>query len=192
MTRPSTTPDVPDTRQDAQGRDTDEAIGGHIVTTGERHLAIEHWLLLSARDRVQARAEWQHDGLTYLRCGARFTAVRIPDVLVHAAAKSRAPEQVDAFLAHALEGGPVIASPGLSRYYVLVPPSAAAHWREDTGTQCLPAGMELGVPPLSMTRYERGVSYWAVEPASAGELCQPGLADRLARYGQRKWAELRR
>ncbi|MFI2434608.1 hypothetical protein [Streptomyces sp. NPDC018693] len=126
--------------------------------------------------------------MTYLSCGTLLTAVRIPGLFVHAAAQSNAPGEVDAFLAQALEGGPVIASVGLSRYYVLVPPIAAMK-RLGHDTECLPAGHELGVPPLTLATYQEGVSYWAVPPDSAGDLCDVDLAEKLARYGQLKWSE---
>lgn len=83
------------------------------------------WLLSSAEDRAQARAEWDETGLALLRCGGLFTAVRIEADLVHAAAGTIESAAVDAYLDAALLGGPAFADRGSGRFYVLVPPSAA-------------------------------------------------------------------
>ncbi|MFF3909799.1 hypothetical protein ACFYZJ_28350 [Streptomyces sp. NPDC001848] len=147
----------------------------------------EHWILCAAPDVAVARKEWQEGMEALLRCGVLFTAIRILGFFVYAAAGGEEPVDVDAFLTKALEGGPVIASSGLSRYYALVPPSTARQWR-DQSTECLAPRTLLGVPSVRRTTYEDGRSYWAVPMDSPAALCTPDLVDQLARFGQERWA----
>ncbi|MEU8473081.1 hypothetical protein AB0F30_35270 [Streptomyces sp. NPDC029006] len=161
------------------------------IPRAERHPGIGRWLLAAVEDPLSAEEEWEGAGLTYVPCGGLFTAIRVPGFLVHAAVQSREPAKVDAFLADALAGGPVIASPGLSRYYVLVPAGAAQRWRH-SGMECLPNRTLLAVPAMTLTTYRPGVHYWSVLPETPGGLCSLGRVDALTRYGQRRWAEGRR
>lgn len=125
--------------------------------------------------------------MALLRCGGRFTAICIPGAVVHAAAGTDAPARVDAFLAEALDGGPVFAASGLDRYYALVGASAVRNW-DVSGTECLPCGCLLGVPAVSLTEYEPGVPYWSVPIDSHGDVClAASLADMVA-YGRDRLA----
>ncbi|MGW0086544.1 hypothetical protein [Streptomyces sp. NPDC003393] len=157
------------------------------MTTGaERRLAVEHWLLCSAPNCRESLWEWREDDVTFLRCGARFTALRLSGAVVHAAAGTADPVQVGAYLAEVLDGGPVIAAHGLSRHYALVSPMAArSQKRREPVAECLPPRTLLGVPPVARTTYQAGATYWAVPMDSPGELCIVALVDQLARRGQR-------
>lgn len=84
---------------------------GVVHTRAVREAAVATWLLSSADDRAQARAEWDETGLALLRCRGLYTAVRIEADLVHAAAGTTESAAVDAYLDAALLGGPVPAYP---------------------------------------------------------------------------------
>ncbi|MGW0495006.1 hypothetical protein ACWD0Z_06080 [Streptomyces sp. NPDC003007] len=139
-------------------------------------LLVEDWLLAAAPDVQQARWEWGDGGLTFLRCGGLFTAIRLPGDLVRAAAGSSKATEVDAYLAEAL-GGPVIASRG--RYYALVPPGTADEW-PSLVVECLGEGTYLGVPRVDRIGLdeETQASYWSVVIPRPGVLCK--AADVLA------------
>lgn len=163
----------------------------HETTRAERYLAVEQWLLLAAADAAEARREWETIGLTLLRCGARFTAISIPGVIVHAAAGTSEPASVDAFLAEVLDHGPVFAAPGLERYYAIVGASAVRDG-DVSAAECLPRGCLLGVPAVPLIQYESGVPYWAVPMDSPGDFCLAApLADLVACGGARMAAPQR-
>lgn len=116
-----------------------------ITTRVERQLAVSHWLLSASREVEGARAEWAEIGLTVLRCGTLFGAVRVPAEIIHAAAGSHQDDAVNAYLARALHGGPVLVDTHQERYYALVPPGTMHHWNTPD-TECLGRGSYLGVP----------------------------------------------
>ncbi|MFJ8465448.1 hypothetical protein [Streptomyces swartbergensis] len=84
-----------------------------VHPTADRRLAAEHWLLAtlppSSRDR--ARLEWQQREVALLPFGTLFSAVRIPGHLVVALTGSTEASELDEFMGHALDGGPVICDP---------------------------------------------------------------------------------
>ncbi|MYR40886.1 hypothetical protein [Streptomyces sp. SID5910] len=130
-------------------------------------------------------------GLAMLSLGALFSAVRIPGRLVQAVAVSTDPQDIDAVLEEALQGGPVICDVRGPRYYALVPPSVPRTWREavedwqSQEVECLGSGTYLGVPVLDAVDFPRrgNGSYWAVPMASAGSLCRPLSVARLVAAG---------
>ncbi|MFE4752363.1 hypothetical protein ACFRIB_19145 [Streptomyces mirabilis] len=175
---------------DAEVRAPMEAAPGVMVHPGQdRYLAVEHWLCCAS---PEARQDWRDEEMPPLRCGILFTAVSLPGYLIHSVAGSTEPAEVDAFLAQALEGGPVIASGGHRRYWALVPPSAVDGWT-DPASECLAPGTFLGVPPIHRKTHQPGLSYWAVAMDSPAVLCSTGLVTWLSRMGQtRHRAQLER
>ncbi|MYR60232.1 hypothetical protein GTY54_29705 [Streptomyces sp. SID625] len=174
-----------------------EAAPGVLVhPAADRRLAAEHWLLSTRPDVRQARLEWAEHGAALLPLGTLFSAVRIPAVLVQALAGSSTLAEIDAFLAEALHGDPVICDPRWGTYYALVPASVPATWRgavddwRSQDVECLGRGTYLGVPSLSATSC-RGVgagSYWSVPMASPAELCAPLTVGRLIAAGVHRMA----
>lgn len=157
-----------------------------IVSTAERQLAVRHWLLaaLDEGGRDRAREEWDSHGTAFFRLGARFAAVRFHARLVHGVAGTDALEGSDAYLADALDGGPVICDPYSWHYYALLPPSAVDRFTYPGGkwgVERLGNNSYLGVPSVERTAIHPGdhASYWAVSMPSAGELCDPHLTAQL-------------
>ncbi|WP_405925764.1 hypothetical protein [Streptomyces sp. NBC_00035] len=156
-----------------------------ITTRVERQLAVSHWLLSASREVEGARAEWAEIGLTVLRCGTLFGAVRVPAEIIHAAAGSHQDDAVNAYLARALHGGPVLVDTHQERYYALVPPGTMHHWNTPD-TECLGRGSYLGVPRPDLDGHsgQVGRSYWSVPMDSPGELCTPGSVTQLVAHGR--------
>ncbi|MET9127140.1 hypothetical protein [Streptomyces sp. NPDC004528] len=161
---------------------------GQVTKGADRLRAAGHWLLTAAPDLNQSRREWDAEDVTFLRCGALFTAVSIPRAVVHAAAQSASPRLVDGFLAEALDGGPVIAAYGLVLYYALVPATTHLRWSQ-SGSECLPARQLLAVPPVDHATYENRQAYWAVPMDSAATLCMPALVERVVSVGRSRLTE---
>ncbi|MFC4471754.1 hypothetical protein ACFPH6_45955 [Streptomyces xiangluensis] len=162
-----------------------------VHTRADRELATAHWLLSAHPEPSRARAEWsQHGGMVLLPLGTLFSAVRIPERLVHAVADSEDPAAVDAFLAEALHGGPVICDPRGRRYYALVPASTAARWRQPEA-ECLGRETYLGVPRLDAVELspQAWASYWSVPMPSPAELCSPEAVAQLVVLGSFRTAE---
>lgn len=160
---------------------------GHVTKGTERALAVEHWLLVSADDRMKARDEWRHQGIALLRCGTLFCAVRFERRVVEAAAGTEDTEKLDRFLAEVLHGGPVFMDQTSERYYALVPPSAGKRsaWSEDRNplAQFLGAGHFLGVPRPTYNDGHEERTYWSVPMESAGDLCPPEALSQLLTVG---------
>lgn len=161
-----------------------------VHTAADRRLATEHWLLSTHPRPKQARAEWKQHGVALLPLGTLFSAVRIPADLVQAVAASSVPEDIDVFLAEALDGGPVICDLHQARYYALVPASMPKTWRQAADdwrvqdVDCLGRGTHLGVPRLDVTAYAGPfVSYWSVRMPSMATVCQPLDVARLIAAG---------
>ncbi|MER7841648.1 hypothetical protein ABTY98_38630 [Streptomyces sp. NPDC096040] len=160
------------------------------MSGAERRLAVEHWLLMATEDRDRARREWKTDGVALLRCGGIFGVVRISAALVHAAAGTDVPQDVDAYLYRALLGGPVFADLTTLRYYVLVGHTTGLReeWeqaRDDA--EFMGRGHFLGVPALNATSPERR-HYWCVEMDSAGELAASDAVSQLVQTGRYRLA----
>ncbi|MEU0181384.1 hypothetical protein ABZ312_09365 [Streptomyces sp. NPDC006207] len=157
-----------------------------VSTLYERQLAVAHWLLQAAERGIR-RAVWEERGLIMLECGTLFSVVRIPAGFVEGAARSRQPEEIDGYLAEALDGGPVVVDRISERYYALVPGSTARRW-DVAGTVCLGRNSCLGVPYPDRTQPRVGRPYWSVPMDSAGDLCVPGLVTRVIEAGRPRGA----
>ncbi|MFF2213680.1 hypothetical protein [Streptomyces antibioticus] len=175
--------------------------GVFVHSAADRRLAVENWLLSTLPDqrgREVARKQWRELGAAMLPLGGLFSAVRIPARLVHAVAGTVVPADVDEFLEHALDGGPVICVlHGGRRYYALVPGSmprtwhdAAEEWRA-VEVDCLGRDALLGVPPVTRVDHDpvTWASYWSVPMAAAGELCAPLSVARLVAAGVHRLGE---
>lgn len=170
-----------------------------VHPAADRRLATEHWLLstLPAAGRDRARAEWRKLGVAMLPLGTLFSAVRIPGHLLVALTASTEAAELDAFLAQALDGGPVICDPHGPRYYALVPASTPRTYREDldgwreVDVDCLGRDSYLGVPRVDAVTCDpqRKASYWSVPMDSAAMLCRPLLVGRLIGAGRDLVAE---
>ncbi|MFE6408540.1 hypothetical protein ACFVOR_16575 [Streptomyces sp. NPDC057837] len=165
-----------------------------VHPTADRRLAAGHWLLstLPAPQRELARREWQSHEVAMLPLGGLFSAVRLPARLVAAVAERMEMAALDAFLAQALDGGPVICDPHFARYYALVPASMPRTWHQaadDWRTRdidCLGRGTYLGVPRPDVVHSVHGrASYWAVPMDSPASLCSPLEVARLIAAGWR-------
>jgi len=152
-----------------------------IFANAPRQSACADWLLGVAAAIEQARADWSNDGVALFRCGALFTAVRIPADIVHAAAGSSAPDDVaDALSAL---GGPVFFHPRGERFYALTDPQAS--WSPSLDAEALAPDTYIGVPALDRTEPDEELSaYWAVPLVDPGELCDAGAVVKLAAVGR--------
>lgn len=170
-----------------------------VHAAADRRLAVAQWLLstLPSSDHARARSEWQEHGLTLLRLGTLFSAVRLPAPLVLAAAGGhRESAETDAFLEDALAGGPVIYSPRRRLYYALVRASMPRTWTaaldDWRGQEVDVLGRDtyLGVPYPGRTREDGPQdAFWAVPMESAGVLCPPLSVARLIATGVHQLAE---
>ncbi|MFJ2514713.1 hypothetical protein ACIQJX_34915 [Streptomyces griseoviridis] len=163
------------------------------VDLGADRCRAEEWLLssLPAEAHRAARLDWERTGVAILPLGVLFSAVRLPDAIVGAFTGDQwDPQGQAAWLAEALEGGPVIADPRYHRWYALVPASVPTTWRDavtdwrDQDVEVLGRGFHLGVPPLTATAYvSAGRSFWASPMSSAGVLCAPLTVARVIAAG---------
>ncbi|MFG2269155.1 hypothetical protein ACGFNY_05195 [Streptomyces chartreusis] len=170
-----------------------------IHPAADRRLAAEHWLLSTLPEdrRARARLEWREEGVAMLPLGTLFSAVRLPARLIMAITGPLAPYEIDAFLADALDGGPVICDPHGPRYYALVPASVPRTWRDaadewrDADADVLGRDTLLGVPRLDATEVNplARASYWSVPMESMGMLCAPLKVARLIAAAQAAMAE---
>lgn len=122
-------------------------------------------------DPGQAMAEWSKQGLALLPLGRRFGAIRIPGVLVHAAAQSDDRETVAAVVAHHLQG-PVIHDLRFvgPTYFALVPWWRDIYWASTADTPYLGPGWHLGVPDIGRTGPPG--RYWVTPPRYRNDLCR--------------------
>ncbi|MER6976233.1 hypothetical protein [Streptomyces carpinensis] len=160
-----------------------------LVDRRERHLAVAHWLLTAAGDAEVARKEWQGQGVALLACGGIFAAVRLPGDLVRTVARTEDQDEVNAFLARALERGPVTGDRYADHYHALVPATTAWRWkpRSRRGLECLGRDCYLGVPSPDPDD-PQGRSFWAVPMASPGALCDPRLVWAMVQLGTARQA----
>lgn len=154
---------------------------GRVCTRAERDRAVGEWLLSAAQDVRRSRVDWDRCGVTLLRCGGIFTAVRIPHPIVAAAARTDDPGEINAYLHQALQGGPAFRS-DTGHHYALVPPSTAHGWKTPS-SRCLNAGELLAVPRPDRMLGD-AASYWEVRMDSAGLLCTPGAVSQMIMTGR--------
>ncbi|GHF77950.1 hypothetical protein GCM10017667_01620 [Streptomyces filamentosus] len=146
---------------------------GVLVHSREnREAAVETWLLLASPDAQKAQREWRRDGLTLLRCGGLFSAVRIPAAIIHAAAGTEDPRELTDVLGDALDG-PVFYDRSGRQFYALTPHSTARLWRVPD-IECLGSDFFLGVPATSVTEPDpRYRAWWVVPMDGPAVLCVP-------------------
>ncbi|MCL7377499.1 hypothetical protein [Streptomyces sp. 35G-GA-8] len=142
---------------------------------------VARWLTSSSPTPAAAHEAWQHDRPAMLRTGGPYDAVRMPLVLVHAAAESRAPDVVAGVLAEVLDG-PVICHP-CHWYYALVPPGTCETWRSAEAVVRGRGGW-LGIPRPDRTEPTPVTPYWAVPVEQAGRLCSAAAVAELLRVGR--------
>ncbi|MGA5896767.1 hypothetical protein [Streptomyces venetus] len=147
---------------------------------------VERWLASAHPSPSAAFREWGSAAkLALIPLGRRFEAVRISEDIVRRALGSDTPPLVPTWLAHRLNGGPVIHDPGFRRYYALVPPGTARTWCTPVA-ECLGEGTYLGVPRVDHIELDEHTqaSYWAVPMARPGRLCAAGDVSALAAAGR--------
>lgn len=178
-----------------------ETGSGAVVHLGaDRRLATEHWLLstLADQQRDGARLQWQEHHVALLPLGTLFSAVRIPELVVQAVARTDHQGMTAEFLASVLDDGPVICDPTQRWFYALVPASmparwteAAAVWQEDLNVACLGRASFLGVPRLDCIGLDitTNSSYWTSPMQSAGELCDPMAVARMIAAAARRLSD---
>lgn len=154
----------------------------------ETEIAVRDWLLAAAAESEEvACRDWKQCGVALLRCGSLFCPVRISAQLVHAAAGATETNEVDAYLARALLGGPVFTDRTCSRYYALVRRGVGDEHRwkaHDPHAVGLSAGSFLGVPdPACIYPYDRA-SYWCVPVKGPSTLCTPSAVEQLIVHGR--------
>lgn len=170
--------------------------GVTVHSSADRRTAVRQWLLSSLGDhgRDRARLEWQEESVTLLPLGTLFSAVRIPDQVVHTVARVHDPRMVAEWLTAALDDGPVIHDPRGRRYYALVPAGMPQRWHKAAddwrrlGAEFLGRDAYLGVPPVDVTELDAGTyaSYWAVPMPSLGVLCDPTAVAQLMAAAARR------
>jgi len=166
-----------------------------VHTRQEREQAVRSWLLLAAEGLDTTGLSWQKAGITLLRCGVLFAAVRMEAELVRAAAGSDDHKAVNAFLDNALHGGPVFIDQHSARYYALVPASAAQRreWcerRHAPAAELLGHDSLLGVPRPEFTSPDEHFSYWCVPMDGPGDLCPVEAVSQLVTYGRYRLAQV--
>lgn len=142
---------------------------------------IAEWLARAADDPHEAHREWDTQGVALLRCGRRFTAVRIPAAIVHAALDTTDPAVIAGALPFDL-GGPAIADG--DRYYALIHGHVGMVWDEGDDVPCLGQDTYLGVPRLD--RLQPPGTYWAVAPRYDGDVCRPSTVRLFIRRARKK------
>jgi hypothetical protein len=164
----------------------DSGPAGHDVTGEERQVAAATWLLSAADNRDIAKQEWRFGDVALLRCGALFTAVRVPLATVEAAAGTDDRQKIGAYLNEALLGGAVFLNGATEEVYFLVPPSTWGRWKVP-GTECLCPDLYLGVPRPGAEPEER--SYWLVEMDGPGVLSMENAVKQVVAYGRLRAAQ---
>lgn len=149
----------------------------------------EQWLLTATRDQAAARAEWRKDGITLLKCGEQFTAVRLSYRTVRTAAGIDEREEVSRYLRRSLRGGAVFVHPRGQTYYALVSLATSRRWA-DRDAEVISAGTYLGVPALERVEPVEQEAYWTVPLSRPGAVCGPVLLDRLLVAGRETGAHV--
>ncbi|GGT29113.1 hypothetical protein GCM10010254_57160 [Streptomyces chromofuscus] len=157
-----------------------------IVTGPERRAAVKTWLLTAAADRDIARREWDRHSVALLRCGGIFTAVRVPMVLVEAAAGTEDRRKIGAYLDEALLGGAVFLDEGSSHVHFLVSPTVWNRWNVPD-SECLVQDSYLGVPNPDPDPDEP--SRWLLGMGGPGDLCVPDAVKQLVMFARFRAAQ---
>ncbi|MGP9017776.1 hypothetical protein ACT1U9_05120 [Streptomyces sp. BR1] len=151
--------------------------------------AISDWLASAHPTPSTAWAEWQEGGIAMLPTGRAFDAVRVSAEIIHAAAGSRDPRFVGAYLSNVMDG-PVIhdAYDVRVRYYAMVPLGSCARHLTPDALLLTPRSTWLGVPAVHRTA--RPGAYWINPPVYQEYLCAPDGVDEVIALGRRNLATL--
>lgn len=155
------------------------------MTTPRATLAFDRWLAEAQDGPAFALREWEDRGVALLPCGGRFSAVKLPARLTHAACGTDLTEILRADLSGQLTG-PVICDAYGSHYYALVESVPRHKWQHQAAAPYLGVGTYLGVPATH--RVKPPGSFWAVLPHTAGDLCSLTSVAALVGLGQQVMA----
>jgi len=152
-------------------------------------MTMAEWLASSHPEPKRVWTEWTDHGVAVIPTGHQFTAVRMPEALVHAATESDDPDEVAFVLATHLDG-PVIHDGRGRNYYALVRPEGADGWDVTSpGVEFLAPRTHLGVPAQTRCEYTPATPiYWAV-PGTAPSYCDAGSVAILAHVGAARLSE---
>lgn len=141
---------------------------------------ITGWLTrtLPPDKRDQAHTEWAERDVALLPLGVRFSVVRLPERLVHAALGSSDPDTVTGELAARLHGPVIHDTYSYGRpYYPLIQWHAGVVWDGGDDAPCLGEGAYMGVPHIRRTTPPG--TYWLIPPRREGDLCRPEAVQQL-------------
>ena len=140
---------------------------------------ISAWLARAHRTSPdEAHTEWHSQGIALLQLGQQFSAVRIPERLIHAATGSTDLDEITDTLTARLRGPVIRDSRAVGGpHYALIEWHAGLVWDGGEDTPCLGSGTYLGVPRLD--RLSPPGAYWLVPPRDAGNLCRPEAVRQL-------------
>jgi hypothetical protein len=145
---------------------------------------VQEWLAAAHPSPSTVRNEWSGVAqLALIPLGQSFEAVRIPEDIVHAVARSDEASTVNTWLAQRVDG-PVVHDPGCRRYYALVPPGTCEMWAT-RAAECLGEGTYLGVPRTDRTELDdhTRASYWSVPMSRPGALCKAATVLEVVALG---------
>ncbi|MFD5570506.1 hypothetical protein [Streptomyces cadmiisoli] len=175
------------TTQENRATSTPEAQPAHRIVAGhERRAAVKTWLLTAADNREMARQEWQRQGVALLRCGGILTAVRVPLLLVEAAAGTNDRREIGVYLDAALLGGAAFLDETSSHVYFLVPPTLWNRWRVPE-SECLVKDSYLGVPDPDPDPDE--AARWLLDMGGPGDLCSSSAVRQLVEFARFRIAQ---
>jgi hypothetical protein len=144
---------------------------------------ITAWLARAHHNPNQARTEWDERDVALLPLGKRFSVVRLPERLIHAATGSTNPDEIADTLTARLQGPVIRDTHAIGRpYYPLIQWHAGVVWDSDEETPCLGEGTYMGVP--SIRRLSPPGTYWIVPPRREGDLCRPEAVQQLIRQAR--------
>ncbi len=141
---------------------------------------ITGWLTrtLPAGKRQQAQHEWAKRGVALLPLGARFSVVRLPERLVHAALGTSDPATVAAELPERLGGAIIHDTYSYGHpYYPLIQWHAGIAWDGGADAPCLGEGTYMGIPHIRRTAGPG--TYWLAPPRREGDLCRADAVQEL-------------
>ncbi|MFE9845755.1 hypothetical protein [Streptomyces goshikiensis] len=147
------------------------------------------WLADSHPDPRQVWADWVAHGVSIIPIGTLFSAVRIPEAIVHAAVETTSSHRIGHILADRLDG-PVIHDGRGRNFYPLLRVEARLDWGTTApDVEHLAPGTHLGVPALTLDRYTPATPiYWAVAGYSPRH-CDTAATALLVRVGAARLEE---
>lgn len=153
-------------------------------TITDHTITVRTWLLQAAPGEMRARREWANHGVTLLKCGVLFRALRMPSGLVQAALGTTDQVEIDERLVQALLGGPVVRDMTNQTYSALLPATAGpTPSLKQAGTAFLGDDF-IGLPDPSLTRAGDGPRYWSVPMNECLDLCSVPAVAQLVEVGR--------